>query len=82
MKHTLLCLSSALAALVLFSGCMKVGPDYRRPDIGIQMPDSYQHTAAEPKILEPEDQWWRVFNDPELSHIVEEALNNLSLIHI
>jgi multidrug efflux system outer membrane protein len=25
---------------------------------------------------QPDDQWWRVFNDPELNHIVEEVLQN------
>jgi len=53
-----------------------MGPDYHRPDTNIQMPESYQHAPAETIMPEPDDQWWRVFNDPELNQLVEEALKN------
>jgi len=58
------------------SGCFKMGPDYRRPDAAIQIPDAYQYTPTELIMPEPDDQWWRVFNDPELNQLVEEVLKN------
>jgi multidrug efflux system outer membrane protein len=53
-----------------------VGSDYHRPDIGIEMPPSYQHSPADGVTQEPEDRWWEVFGDPELSTLVEEVLTN------
>ena len=76
MRNTVLCLCLALLISLLPTGCMKLGPDYHQPDIGVQEPASYQHAPGEPTILEPEDKWWRVFNDPKLNELVEEALKN------
>ena len=72
----LLYLSVALAALLVSNGCMKVGPHYQRPDMGIQTPESYQHGPTETVIPLPEDRWWQVFSDPELNQLVEEVLKN------
>ena len=69
-------LSVVLAALLISSGCMKMGPDYHRPDTGIQMPASYQHATSETVVRQIEDQWWQVFNDPDLNQLVEEVLKN------
>ena len=80
MKRLFSYLSVALAALLGLSSCMKLGPDYHRPDTGIQMPQTYQHGPSESATLEPEDRWWEVFGDPELNRLVEEALaNNLDI---
>ena len=68
--HMVLVFSFALG------GCIKMGSDYRRPDTNIQVPASYQHTPTETVMPEPDDQWWRVFNDPELNQLVEEVLKN------
>jgi len=66
-----------LAALPLLIGCMKMGPDYRRPDPGIEVPASFQHAnAAEISGLRaPRETWWQVFRDPELDRLVRDALN-------
>lgn len=61
----------------LFSGCITVGPDYRRPKI--DTPDVWpgEKTAASVPM-----QWWRSYNDPVLDKMVEEALahnTNLTL---
>ena len=59
-----------LAAIaLLLSGCMMVGPDYRRPNI--DTPDRWPggETAASVPV-----QWWRTYNDPVLDRMVEEAL--------
>ncbi|MES0350056.1 MAG: efflux transporter outer membrane subunit, partial [Desulfobacteria bacterium] len=76
MKHIPPYLSLVLAALLVSSACMRVGSDYHRPDIGIDTPPSYQHSPADGFTQEPEDRWWEVFGDPELSTLVEEVLTN------
>ena len=58
------------------AGCMKVGPDYNRPDTGIEIPGAYQHATAEGVAPYSEDQWWKVFGKPEIDQLVEEVLKN------
>ena len=72
MKHVLLCMF-ALFALLVSSGCMKMGPDFHRPDTGIHIPTTFQYAPTEAVTPLPEDRWWEVFNDPVLNEIVEEA---------
>jgi len=74
-KHTLYCLSVALTALFV-CGCVKVSPDYHRPDTGIQVPESFEHASTDTVTPSPEDLWWQVFGKPELDQLVEEALRN------
>lgn len=69
-------LSILLAALLVASGCMKLGPDYHRPDTGIQMPVAYQHGPMDVVTPPTEDLWWQVFGKPELDQLIEEALRN------
>ena len=40
-----------------------------------QVPAQYQYAPSELIMPEPDDQWWRVFNDPELNQLVEEVLH-------
>ena len=67
-----------LAVLPLLIGCMKMGPDYHRPDTGIQVPPSFQHAddAEVSNLQAPLETWWQVFRDPELDRLVHEALNH------
>ena len=65
-----------LAALLVSAGCLKMGPDFRRPDTGVKTPTSYQHAPSESGTPMPEDRWWRVFNDPVLDRLVEDVLKN------
>jgi multidrug efflux system outer membrane protein len=58
----------------LLSGCMKLGPDYHRPDIGVNIPATYQQAPTERTVPVPEDRWWQVFSDEDLNRLVEEAL--------
>jgi len=72
--------SILLGVAMLLSACMKVGPDYARPQ-----------TALSQDWLESRDErintksaeyrtWWQVFNDPVLDRIVDRAYHqNLSL---
>lgn len=72
-------LVSALGASVI--GCA-VGPNYQRPTIKLQpfhnAPAIEARTASLP--APPLDQWWTGFHDPELTRIVQRALDqNLDL---
>ena len=68
-------LTTAISLLVA-SGCINLGPDYQRPDLGIQTPQSYENTPADPPSLIVDDRWWEVFGDRELNRYVEETLQN------
>ncbi|MNT35120.1 Cation efflux system protein CusC precursor [compost metagenome] len=56
-----------LSFLILGSSCV-TGPDYKRP--AVEMPDQ----VADGKEL-PTD-WWKLFGDPQLQILVQEALKN------
>ncbi|MDY6852720.1 MAG: transporter, partial [Thermodesulfobacteriota bacterium] len=80
LKHLSFLLGAGLIFLVLALGCARVGPDYRRPDIGVVIPESFQHAPSEGAALQAQDKWWLVFGDPDLNQLVEEALaNNLDI---
>ena len=53
-----------------------MGPDFKQPDMGIQMPGAYQHVPTGTVSPQPEDRWWTIFNDPELNQLVEEVQKN------
>jgi outer membrane protein, multidrug efflux system len=60
---------AATLAAVLLTGCMAIGPDYRRPrvDTPEQWPGT---TTAEPVSAA----WWNAYGDPVLDRMVEDAL--------
>jgi len=64
----------ALMAYFFLYGCINLGPDYQRPDLGIQVPESYEFEPAPKQPLEVEDSWWEIFDDRELNQLVEDAL--------
>jgi len=74
----------ALVAPVILTGC-KVGPDFHPPRAN--MPPAYVgtvSTGANASVTSPETgdlaAWWRTFNDPALSGLVEQAtIANLDL---
>lgn len=76
MKRLVAYLLAVLAALLALNSCMKLGPDYQRPDTGIEVPTSYQCGPGETEGLQFEDRWWEVFGDPELNQLVEDVLTN------
>jgi multidrug efflux system outer membrane protein len=59
----------ALLAL-LAAGCA-VQPDYRRPEL--ELPQEWQEAAPRPQPAQP---WWRVYADPALERLIDEALAN------
>lgn len=71
----------ALALTASITGCT-IGPKYQRPMVKLQpfhnAPSIEARTASVP--APPLDQWWTGFHDPELTRIVQRALDqNLDL---
>lgn len=72
-----------LVALCSLGGCMIVGPDYHRPasavinQTGAGKPflDIDSSTALDPNRSGP-DAWWRLYDDPLLDRMVQQALRN------
>ncbi len=64
------------AVCLLASGCMKMGPDFKKPDAVVSQPERFQYAPRKVKGVLPEDRWWEVFNDPEINRLVEKVLKN------
>ncbi len=62
-----------LLGLLLMGGCMKMGPDFKRPDLGITPPVAFQHDGSIGNAETPGDGWWRAYGNPELNALVREA---------
>ncbi len=70
----------ALSAIMLLAGCMKVGPDFKKPDMDSQVRESYQHASSDVEMGKSIDRWWTAFNNPELDKVVKNVLlNNLDI---
>ncbi len=76
MKYRLHCCLMVTAFYLVLYGCIDLGPDYQRPDPGIETPQAFEFTPADAKSLVVDDQWWKVFGDRELNQYVEQALKN------
>ncbi len=77
-----LCLYMGLV-LPILGGCVKVGPDYLRPEISVYR-DWHTQLNAGPTPGETDAQslavWWTALNDPKLSGLIERAVaGNLDL---
>ena len=58
----------ALTGMLLLTGCMTVGPDYKPPKTAL--PAGWNTPAAggvQVKPIESLEQWWSVLNDPVLT---------------
>ena len=66
----------AITILFVLSGCMRVGPDYHRPDTGIQVPAHYEQGSAEIVTPQPDDRWWEVYGEVEINRLVDEVFRN------
>ena len=74
MKGRFLYYTLAVTACFFMAGCINLGPDYQRPDLGIQVPQAYEFEPSAVNPLEVEDRWWEIFEDGELDRMVEDAL--------
>ena len=80
----LLSLSSLLLLIVmLLSGCITIGPDYRPPDLVVPEQWGAELTGeSSAKLLDTETlaNWWSTLNDPRLTSIINRAVEgNLDL---
>lgn len=73
----------SLISFVLLSACMKVGPDYRDPPLKIAKDWLYTSKSNDVSVKEAQVKnanWWKMFNDPTLNHIIEKGYqDNLTL---
>ena len=76
MRYRLLCCLTAAAVFLVMTGCINLGPDYQRPDLGIETPQSFEFAPDDARTPVIEDRWWEVFGDRELNQYVEDALEN------
>ena len=74
MSHKNLILPVFVLALLVAAGCVKIGPDFKRPDLGITPPVTFQHDGSPGSKETLEDSWWRAYGNPELNSLVREAL--------
>ncbi|EFK08199.1 efflux transporter, outer membrane factor lipoprotein, NodT family [delta proteobacterium NaphS2] len=57
-----------------FSGCAPVGPNYQKPEIKI--PDAWHEAISKEMARQPGatlQTWWRIFDDPVLNDLIEQA---------
>lgn len=79
MKHTILLSPLAIAAALLLAGC-SVGPDYKAP--ALSTPLHWLGLGGAPDLLADTNEdatkvnldWWKVFNDPTLDNLMQQAL--------
>lgn len=68
-------LVAAVLMAAALTGCMTVGPDYKRPQT--DMPEQWPGATATDPVSAT---WWHTYNDPVLNRLVDEALlQNLDL---
>ncbi|MBW2107128.1 MAG: efflux transporter outer membrane subunit [Deltaproteobacteria bacterium] len=65
----------AAIVLVMTAACMRVGPAYQKPDIGVPIPDRYTQAGLPATAATVPDRWWTDFADPVLNNLVEQALS-------
>ena len=65
-----------LATSFCLFGCLNLGPDYKQPDLGVQIPSSYKHAPAGSQSPAANDRWWTAFKDQDLDRLVDEAVEN------
>jgi outer membrane protein, multidrug efflux system len=74
---------SIIGLLVGLPSCALIGPDYERPVLAL--PDTYGKAEASlpsdmAKLDKIPDQWWTLYQDPQLNALVEKAFKNNSNI--
>ncbi|MET3052642.1 TolC family protein [Pseudomonas alkylphenolica] len=64
-----------LSALILLAGCAAVGPDYSPSSLpSSRFPASFGEPAAGLNAGAVEVEWWRAFDEPALSTLIQRAL--------
>lgn len=72
-----------VVAFVFLSSCMKVGPDYQEPPLKVAKDWLYTSKYNDASVKEAQAKnanWWKIFNDPTLNHIIYKGYqDNLTL---
>ncbi len=75
--------SLLLIFLFFTCGCIRLGPDFKKPAPGFDTPASFQNVAASPEeSLKIRDAWWNDFGNPEINSLVSEVLKSNHDINI
>jgi multidrug efflux system outer membrane protein len=69
-------LAAILTAALFSAGCLKVGPDYARPELDRSTPVTYQHANAWDGHFKGQDKWWLELGDEHLNSLVDQALQH------
>ena len=70
----------AMALTIATAGCVTVGPDFETPESNVQAEWIDAESPEIDSTRSPDDEWWRVFEDPELTALIETAVaQNLTL---
>lgn len=65
--------TTALIAIgAVLNGCMLLGPDYKRPEVGL--PASYPGSGSTGTTVTVPANWWRLYEDPVLDKLVTTGL--------
>ncbi len=65
-----------LVLCLMVGGCMKMGPDFKKPDLQLSPPEKFQYTPKNAIAVTAEDRWWEVFGDAEINSLVNRVLKN------
>ena len=72
----------ALPALgICLAGCIKMGPDFQRPQMDFTIPGTFQQAGGDQAADKTaSDRWWESFNNPQINALVAKvSLNNLDI---
>ncbi len=71
---------AAVAVILLFCGCAKVGPEYVRPEVPLSPNWTEAGDERVKSAAADYRSWWHAFNDPVLDRLIDRAYDeNLSL---
>src|SRR3954463_16008229 len=62
--------SSIVAIAAVLAGCAGLRPDYRQP--ALDLPAAWRTEGAQAQAAD----WWKVYQDPVLDRLVDEALTS------
>ncbi len=56
-------------------GCLRLGPDFQKPEINFNIPKEYIHSSANHNPEQLSLAWWKSFNTPELNDLIRQVLD-------
>jgi len=74
MKSFAICQGFIMAVVFTLTGCLNLGPEYRRPDELAPAPEAFQQAMVSGDQVTYGDKWWSIFNDPELNGYMDAVL--------